>query len=435
MDHSKSKKLFEKAKTLVAGGVSSQIRVNEPAPVPLFFTHASGSRMWDADGNEYIDYIQGMGPNLFGHAPDFIVKEVEKQMKKGFVYAAQFEQELAVAELALSMIPLEDATVRFASSGTEIDQIAIRLMRGYTGRPKFVKFEGHYHGWVDSVSYSVHPPLNVAGDAMRPNVVGESAGIDAGTADGVVVVQWNDIDALEAAFDANPGQIAGVLMEPILANTNCIVPQPGYLEAVKKLCHQNGALLCFDEVITGFRVAPGGAQEYLGITPDLATYAKSMAGGFPIAMLAGRREIMEILGNGKVYHGGSFNSNVMSIAAAYASLKHMADAGPDFHKELNGRGLRLMEGLRKVARETESSLHAQGVGSVFGISFTTKPEIINWRDHARNCDGAMYDRFARAMLERGVRLSSNGRIHMSSAHTDEDIEKTIAAARDALKAI
>lgn len=435
MDHSKSEELFEKAKSLVAGGVSSQIRVNEPASVPLFFTHSAGSKMWDADGNEYIDYIQGMGPNLFGHAPEFIIEEVEKQMKKGFVYAAQFEQELEVAELALSMIPMEDATVRFASSGTEIDQIAIRLMRGYTGRPKYLKFEGHYHGWMDNVSYSVHPPLDQAGDARNPNLVGESAGMDAGTADGVVVCEWNDIEALEAAFAAHPGEIAGILMEPILANTNCIVAQPGYIEAVKKLCEEQGALLCFDEVITGFRVAPGGAQEYLGITPDLATYAKSMAGGFPIAMLAGRSEIMEILGDGTVYHGGSFNSNVMSIAAAYASLKHIADAGPDFHKELNGRGLRLMDGLREVARETESNLHVQGVGSVFGISFTTKPEIINWRDHARNCDDAKYGRFARAMLERGVRLSSNGRIHMSSAHTDEDIEKTVAAARDALRGL
>jgi glutamate-1-semialdehyde 2,1-aminomutase len=188
-------------------------------------------------------------------------------------------------------------------------------------------------------------------------------------------------------------------------------------------------------VITGFRVAAGGAQEYLGITPDLATYAKSMAGGFPIAMLAGRREIMEILGNGTVYHGGSFNSNVMSIAAAYASLKHISDAGDTFYTELNGRGLKLMEGLQGVGRELESNLHVQGVGSVFAISFTTRPEIINWRDHARNCDDAKYARFARAMLERGVRLSSNGRIHMSSAHTDKDVEITVDAAREALGAV
>ena len=435
MNFDRSRKLFERATGLVAGGVSSQIRVNEPAPVPLFFTRAAGSRMWDADGNEYIDYVQGMGPNLFGHAPEFIIRQVEEDMRKGFVYAAQFERELEVAELALGMIPLEDATVRFASSGTEIDQLVIRLMRGYTGRPKYLKFEGHYHGWMDSVNYSVHPALEKAGDASSPNTVGESAGMDAGTADSVVVCEWNDVEAVERAFAQNPGQISGVIMEPILANTNCIMPKPGYMEAVKRICHDNGALLCFDEVITGFRVAAGGAQEFLGITPDLATYAKSMAGGFPVAMLAGRREIMEILGNGTVYHGGSFNSNVMTMAAAYASLKHIADAGQAFYTELNGRGLHLMDGLREAAAETEGKLHVQGPGSVFSISFTTKPEIVNWRDHARNCDDAMYARFAGSMLERGVRLSSNGRIHMSAAHTDEDVQQTVDAARETLRTL
>ncbi len=432
MNVDRSSQLYERAKSLVAGGISSQIRVNEPAPVPLFFDRAEGSRMWDADGNEYIDYIQGMGPNLFGHAPEFINRQVEEDMRKGYVYAAQFERELEVAELALGMIPMPDARVRFASSGTEIDQLVIRLMRGYTGRPKYLKFEGHYHGWMDSVNYSIHPPLDAAGDAASPNVVSESQGMDPGTADGVVVCEWNDVEALERAFEQHPNEIAGVIMEPILANTNCIMPKPGYMEAVKKICAENGALLCFDEVITGFRVAAGGAQEYLGVIPDLATYAKSMAGGFPVAMLAGRSEIMEILGNGTVYHGGSFNSNVMTMAAAYASLKHIADAGPAFYTELNGRGLHLMDGLRQAAVESESNLHVQGVGSVFSISFTTKPEIVNWRDHARNCDDALYARFARAMMERGVRLSSNGRIHMSSAHTDEDVQQTVEAARQAL---
>jgi glutamate-1-semialdehyde 2,1-aminomutase len=435
MKFDRSQQLFDRAKQLVAGGVSSQIRINEPAPVPLFFDRAVGARMWDADGNEYIDYIQGMGPNLFGHAPEFITRQVEKDMRKGYVYAAQFERELEVAELALGMIPLEDATVRFASSGTEIDQLVIRLMRGYTGRPKYLKFEGHYHGWMDSVNYSVHPPLDKAGEASSPVPVGESHGMDPGTADGVVICEWNDFEALERAFEKHKGEIAGVIMEPILANTNCIMPKPGYMEAVKRICHENGALLCFDEVITGFRVAAGGAQEFLGITPDLATYAKSMAGGFPVAMLAGRREIMEILGNGTVYHGGSFNSNVMTMAAAYASLKHIADAGPAFYTELNGRGLQLMDGLRQAAAETESKLHVQGVGSVFSISFTTKPEIVNWRDHARNCDGPMYAKFARAMLERGVRLSSNGRIHMSSAHSEDDVQQTVDAVKAALRAL
>jgi glutamate-1-semialdehyde 2,1-aminomutase len=428
MNHERSVRLFEKAKELVAGGVSSQIRVNEPAEVPLFFTRAKGSKMWDADGNEYIDYIQGMGPNLFGHSPDFINKQVSEDMETGYVFAGQFERELEVAEMVLDMIPMKNATVRFASSGTEIDQLLFRTMRGFTGRPKILKFEGHYHGWMDSVNWSVHPPLDKAGPEDAPVPVGESEGMDEATADGLVICQWNDLEKLEKVFADHPGEIAGVITEPILANTNCIVPAPGYMEGLQRICKENGALLAFDEVITGFRVARGGAQEYLGITPDLATYAKSMAGGFPIAMIVGRRDVMDLIGDGTVYHGGSFNSNVMSIAATYASLKHIQDRGDEFFRDLNGKGLRLMQGLKDVAKSLESDLHVQGVGSVFSISFTTKQEITNWRDHARNCDEGKYQRFAEEMLKQGVRLSSNGRIHLSSAHTDEDIDKTVAAA-------
>ena len=330
MNHKRSARLFDKAKELIAGGVSSQIRVNEPADTPLFFTHAKGSKMWDTDGNEYIDYIQGMGPNLFGHSPDFINKQVSQDMENGYVFAAQFEQELEVAEMVLEMIPMEDATVRFASSGTEIDQLLLRTMRGFTGRKKILKFEGHYHGWMDSVNWSVHPSIAKAGPEDSPVPVGESSGMDQATAEGLVICQWNDAKLLEKAFKKHGPEIAGVIMEPILANTNCILPNSEFLDAVQKLCKKNGSLLAFDEVITGFRIAKGGAQEYLGVTPDLATYAKSMAGGFPIAMIAGRREVMDLIGDGTVYHGGSFNSNVMSISATYASLKHIQTQGDAF---------------------------------------------------------------------------------------------------------
>jgi len=257
MNHDKSRQLYERALQSVAGGVHSQIRVNEPGDVPLFFTHAQGSKMWDADGNEYIDYIQGMGPNLFGHAPEFINEEVAEDMKNGYVFAAQFERELEVAEMLLEMIPMPDATVRMASSGTEIDQLLFRTMRGYTGRPKILKFEGHYHGWMDSVNWSVHPPLDKAGPEDAPVPVGESEGMDESVAEDLVICQWNDLELVEKAFADHPGEIAGVITEPILANTNCIVPKPGFMEGLKQLCEGNGALLAFDEVITGFRVAAG----------------------------------------------------------------------------------------------------------------------------------------------------------------------------------
>ena len=429
----RSRQLMERARRVVAGGISSQIRLNEPGGEPLFFDRSEGALMWDADGNEYIDYIQGMGPNIFGHAPEFVSRQVSEDMRKGYVLAAQFERELEVAEMASDAVPIPDCTVRFASSGTEIDQLALRLARGYTGRTKYIRFEGHYHGWMDSVNHSVHPPIDEAGDVDSPNIVGESAGMDPGAASQVIPCQWNDIERLEAAFDRNPGEVAAVIMEPINANTNCIMPEPGYLEAVNEIAHRHGALVIFDEVITGFRVAYGGAQELLGISPDLATYAKSIAAGFPIAMLAGRRDIMDVLGSGEVYHGGSFNSNVMSIAAAHATLTHLKSEGDAFYADLNRRGQNLIDGLCRVGIQTETDIHVQGLGSVFGISFNRSGDTIrNYREHATKCDDDRYTQFASEMMIEGVRLSSNGRVHMSSAHTDDHIEKTIAAAGRAL---
>ena len=429
----RSRQLMERARRVVAGGISSQIRLNEPGGEPLFFDRSEGALMWDADGNEYIDYIQGMGPNIFGHAPEFVSRQVSEEMRTGYVLAAQFERELEVAEMASDAVPIPDCTVRFASSGTEIDQLALRLARGYTGRTKYIRFEGHYHGWMDSVNHSVHPPIDEAGDVDSPNIVGESAGMDPGAASQVIPCQWNDIERLEAAFDRNPGEVAAVIMEPINANTNCIMPEPGYLEAVNEIAHRHGALVIFDEVITGFRVAYGGAQELLGITPDLATYAKSIAAGFPIAMLAGRRDIMDVLGSGEVYHGGSFNSNVMSIAAAHATLTHLKSEGDVFYADLNRRGQNLIHGLCRVGMQTETDIHVQGLGSVFGISFNRSGDTIrNYREHATKCDDDRYTQFASEMMIEGIRLSSNGRVHMSSAHTDDQIEKTIAAAGRAL---
>ena len=429
--YAKSRALFDRAQGLVAGGISSQIRRSEQ-PVPLFFTRAKHGRMWDVDGNEYVDYVQGMGPNLFGHSPDFLIDAVASAMQEGIVYTGQFERELEVAEMVRAAIPLE-GTVRFASSGTEIDQLVIRLARGFTGRPKFLKFEGHYHGWADSVNYSVHPALEQAGPAHAPTPVGESAGMDPASGENLVVCRWNDLDALNAAFERWPDQIAGVIMEPLLINTNFIFPREGYLEGAKEVCERNGALLIFDEVITGFRVALGGAQELTGVQPDLATYAKSLAGGFPIAMLLGRPDVMEMLGDGRVQHGGSFNSNMMSVEAARACLAHIMEDSAGFYRDLDMRGTRLMEGLRLAARDSESDLRVHGLGSVFSTSFTTRADIDDYRDHATYCDEDRYQRFRVAMLERGVRLSANGRWHMASTHTDEDVEQTVEAAKDALK--
>ena len=423
MKFNKSKELYSKAKELVPGGVSSSIRQTE-WPVPLFFDKAHGSKMWDVDGNEFIDYVMGMGPNIFGHAPQFITQSVYEDMQNGYCLTGQTVKENEMSEFIKKTIPF-NRKVRYASSGTEIVQVALRLARSFTNKNKFLKFEGHYHGWMDSVLYNSHPDISNEENIFNP--VPESGGISHGTSNEVVIAPWNDIEALENILKDNHNEISSIITEPILWNTNVILPEDGYLEKLRLLCDKYNILLIFDEVGTGFRVALGGAQEIYGIEPDLSTYAKSMAAGFPIAMLAGKPEIMDSLSNGKVVHGGSFNTNVMSVSASHATLNYLL-SNKDFYKNLNSSGETLIKGLEEAASKNGIDILIQGLGSVFYLSFTSSKSIKNYREHTLNIDFGKYKEFAKLMLLNGVRLSQNGRWHMSSAHSEEDIEKTIYAA-------
>ena len=416
MKFDNSKKLYEEAKKMVPGGVSSSIRQTE-WPVPLFFKSAKGSKMTDVDGNEFIDYVMGMGPNIFGHSPDFITKSVYQDMQDGFCLTGQTKKENELSEFVEKTLPFK-RKVRYASSGTEIVQIALRLARSFTNKNKFLKFEGHYHGWMDSVLYNSHPDVSSEETLFDP--IAESGGISKGTADEVVIAPWNDIEALENILKVH-NDISAIITEPILWNSNVILPNPGYLENLRKLCNQHGILLIFDEVGTGFRVALGGAQEIYGVEPDLSTYAKSMAGGFPIAMLAGKPEIMDYMSNGNVVHGGSFNTNVMSVSAAHATLDYLLN-NEDFYKSLNKNGDILIKGLKEVAKKQGIDILIQGLGSVFYLSFTNLDSIKNYRDHANNVDQEKYREFSKLMLLNGIRLSQNGRWHMSSSHDISDIE-------------
>lgn len=423
MKFNKSKELYSKAKELVPGGVSSSIRQTE-WPVPLFFDKAHGSKMWDVDGNEFIDYVMGMGPNIFGHAPQFVTQSVYEDMQNGYCLTGQTVKENEMSEFIKKTIPF-NRKVRYASSGTEIVQVALRLARSFTNKNKFLKFEGHYHGWMDSVLYNSHPDISNEENIFNP--VPESGGISHGTSNEVVIAPWNDIEALENILKDNHNEISSIITEPILWNTNVILPEDGYLEKLRLLCDKYNILLIFDEVGTGFRVALGGAQEIYGIEPDLSTYAKSMAAGFPIAMLAGKPEIMDSLSNGKVVHGGSFNTNVMSVSASHATLNYLL-SNKNFYKNLNSSGETLIKGLEEAASKNGIDILIQGLGSVFYLSFTSSKSIKNYREHTLNIDFGKYKEFAKLMLLNGVRLSQNGRWHMSSAHSEEDIEKTIYAA-------
>ena len=431
MNFDKSIKLYEEAKKMVPGGVSSGIRQTE-WPVPLFFDSAKGSKMRDVDGNEFIDYVMGMGPNLFGHAPEFITKAVYEDMQNGFCLTGQSEKENDLSVLVRKALPF-DFQVRYASSGTEIDQLALRLARAIKGKNKYIKFEGHYHGWMDSVLYNTHPEAGGKEDSYEP--VGESLGMSQGSRDEVIIAPWNDLDYLEYILKNND-EISSIIMEPILWNSNVILPKSGYLEGVRELCNKYEIILIFDEVGTGFRVAFGGAQELYRVKPDIATYAKAMAGGFPIAMIAANSEIMEGLTSGEVVHGGSFNSNVMSVSAAHAGLTHIINSNSDkFYKDLNGNGEILIQGLRNVAKKQDIEILIQGFGSFFYLSFTSAKSINNYREHMNNVDLKKYKEFAKSMLVNGIRLSQNGRWHLSSAHSLDDINRTIQAAEKSFSSI
>lgn len=426
MGYEKSRELYERSKKSLAGGVSSNIRLAE-MPVPLFFERAKGSKLYDVDGNEYIDYMLGQGPDIFGHAPDFLIDSVADAMRSGITFAGQHELEIRVSETIQRAVPSAEL-VRYASSGTEVVQAALRLARAYTGRPKYIKFEGQYHGWVDSVLFSTAPSLEDAGPYDAPHAVEQTLGMAPGSADDIVVLPWNDIDVLETAIDRHQGEIAAVITEPIMCNTNCIMPRAGYLEEMRRLCDERGIVLIFDEVITGFRLGLGGAQQTLGVTPDLCTFAKAMAGGYPIAMVAGKRDIMGLMADGTVLHGGTVNGNVMSLAATEASLDRLIEDDGAVFRRLHSTGRTLMKGLSDLARKHEIEVLIQGPGPVFAVAFTDANEITDYRSHVANADAEKYARFCEGMLERGVRLIGRGVWFVSTEHSEADIQRTLEAA-------
>ena len=431
----KSRELFELAKKSHAGGVSSYSRSVE-GPFPLFFERGEGAKLYDADGNELIDYVCGFGPGIFGHSPQFLVDAVTRAMQDGLTFAGQHRREIKVAQMIQRLVPCADL-VRYGSSGSEVDQAAVKLARGYTGRDRVIKFEGHYHGWMDNVHYSVAPPLDEAGPDDAPVPVPVSAGVSRATAQEIIVLPWNNINALQKTLDREGHDVAAIMMEPIMFNTNCIFPRPGYLEEVRRLCDEHGVVLVFDEVIAGFRLALGGAQELLGVTPDLATFAKAAAGGFPLSILAGKREIMALIADGTVHHGGTLNSNMTCMAAAEATLEKLVENDGAVHKQLYATGNRLMEGLRQLADRHEQPMLVHGPGPAFDVSFTEaeEDEIFDYRSHVRNVDLEKYERFRIGMLERGVRLIVRGLWYVSTAHTKEDINKTLAAADEVLASL
>ena len=419
----KSRALLDRASRSLAGGVSSPFRAR--APVPLHFEDGRGSRLKDADGNWYIDYTLGWGPNILGYRHPAIVEEVRRAAEGPHTYGAQHELEFLVSEKIQSLVPCAER-VSFTSSGTEAVQLAWRLCRAFTGRNLILKFEGHYHGWMDSALISYHPAGDEAGPRESPTPVAPSKGQVPNAVENVAVAVWNSLEAVERVMARRGGEIAAVVMEPVLCNSGGILPRPGYLEGVREIARKHGALLMFDEVITGFRLALGGAQQYYGVVPDISTFGKAVAGGLALSGVAGRAEILELTIHGGVAFGGSFNGNPIVLAGSQATLGVLsADDGAAL-KHAHRVGGSIMEGIREAARRRGLPVLVTGFGTAFAVHFTRKPELVEYRDTLAD-DTEMLRRLVVALLEEGVYILPDGRLYVSVVHSDEDAKETVAA--------
>ena len=427
--YAKSIALYERTKKTLAGGVSSNVRY-AATPVPLFFERGEGARLYDVDGNVHIDYVLGNGPAILGHAPKVVIAAVAASLGEGQLFAAQHPRETELSERLCRLLPGAEV-VRFATSGTEAVLMAFRLARAFTGRDKILKFEGHYHGWSDQAYISARPPLNEAGPADAPVPVAGSPGMPASVLGDVAVCGWNDLDLLARAFERNKGEIAAVVMEPMMVNGGATPPVQGYLEGARDLCRANGALFICDEVITGFRVGLRGAQAKFGVTADLAIYAKAVAAGFPLAMVSGRRDVMDTLLDKGVMHGGTYNGNVQSMAAALAALDVLEADGGAVYRALEQRGTRLMQGLATSAKKHKVAMQVQGAPAIFQTFFTSGAPPKNYRE-AVACDRDKALAFHTALQEEGVRVNQQAKWFLSAAHDDATIDETLAAADRAM---
>jgi glutamate-1-semialdehyde 2,1-aminomutase len=427
MEWSRSEELLERARKVIAGGVNSNVRLTA-VPRPLFFSHGEGPRITDVDGNVYLDYVLGQGPLIHGHSHPALLAAAASGMQRGMMFAAQHEAEVRLAERICDLVPGAER-VRLGSSGSEVIQAAFRIAREHTGRQKIVKFEGHYHGWFDNVLVSVAPPLEQAGPEDAPNAVPGSRGACAAATEDVIVLPWNNPVILEQTLRAQAHEIAAVITEPIMCNVGCILPRPGYLQTLRDLCTELGIVFILDEVITGFRIAPGGAQEYLQIIPDLCTFGKAMAGGFPIACLGGREDLMNLLTLG-VNHSGTYNANILVVEASIACLELLTAENGACYRRLFELGNRLRAGIERIAGDAGVGIQTQGPGPMFHVAFADAP-LTDYRSATRQ-DTPRYHRFTASLMERGVRVLERGLWYVSTSHTNADIDETLAIVADVL---
>ncbi|MBR5429554.1 MAG: glutamate-1-semialdehyde 2,1-aminomutase [Firmicutes bacterium] len=420
---SKSTELFERAKKHIPGGVNSPVRAfGSVGMTPPFITRASGDRIWDADGHEYIDYVGSWGPMILGHGHPAVLEAVERAARDGLSFGAATEREVLMAELICSIVPGVEL-IRMVNSGTEAVMSAVRAARGFTGRDKIVKFAGCYHGHSDAL-------LVKAGSGVLTQGIPGSAGVPTGCTKDTLSAVYNDLSSVEALFAANPGQIAAVIVEPVGANMGVVPPAEGFLPGLRRLCDANGALLIFDEVITGFRLALGGAQEYFGVNADLITFGKIIGGGMPVGAYGGRREIMSVVAPlGSVYQAGTLSGNPVAMAAGLAQLTVLKET-PDFYNALNQKSGRFFAALESILTEAGLPHCLNHIGSLGCVFFTGRQVRDN--DGAQTSDTARFSAYFRHMLSRGVYLAPSQfeAMFISSAHSEDDLERTLQAVRE-----
>lgn len=414
----KSEQLFAEAQQVLPGGVNSPVRACRAVDTyPRFLDHGMGSHVWDVDGNEYIDLIGSWGPLILGHCCQAVEQAVTAAISKGLSFGAPTAAEVEMAQLVCRMTGLE--MVRMVNSGTEAVMSALRLARGATGRGKIIKFAGCYHGHSDAM-------LVKAGSGALTGGAPDSAGVPADIAADTLTASYNDLASVEALLLANPGQVAAVIVEPVAANMGVVPPQPGFLQGLRQLCDQHGSLLIFDEVITGFRLAPGGAQEYFGVRADLVTYGKIIGGGMPVGAYGGSRRLMELVAPlGPVYQAGTLSGNPVAMAAGLAQLRILSST-PGIYADLERKGAALEAGLKQALAGMPAQVNR--VGSLLTVFFTS--QAVTGYDQARSSDLALYSRWYRGLLAQGIYTAPSQfeAMFLSHAHTDEDIQKILAAA-------
>ncbi|MDH5179352.1 MAG: glutamate-1-semialdehyde 2,1-aminomutase [Gammaproteobacteria bacterium] len=417
----RSHDLFVQAQQHIPGGVNSPVRAFKGVGGdPIFFKRAAGAYLYDEDDRRYIDYVASWGPAIVGHSHPEVLKAVQETMQNGLSFGAPTALEIEMAEKVCALVPSMDL-VRMVSSGTEATMSAIRLARGYTGRDKIVKFEGCYHGHADSL-------LVKAGSGALTLGVPTSPGVPAALAEHTITLSYNDSDQVKALFDQIGAQIACIIVEPVAGNMNCIPPLPGFLETLRKVCDQHGSVLILDEVMTGFRVALGGAQAHYGITPDLTTLGKVIGGGMPVGAFGGKRAIMEkIAPLGPVYQAGTLSGNPVAMAAGLKTLELIS--APGFYENLTAKTQQLVQGMEEKAKAAGIPLTSNTVGAMFGFFFTSESKVSNFAQVSA-CDVERFKRFFHGMLEEGIYLAPSAfeAGFVSSTHTDADIADTLAAA-------